>query len=728
MLAMACDAASALAGAVQGKVLGSPYVFTDERAILRLAEPADEVSCTIKTLSARGWGPTRRQTLAASEGRLEVKPLTEGIHIVTVEGPKPVEYRFLAMAPPPAADIAPVVAALPRTGRKLLTGEKYTIVVMSESGTEAATYEAILGLLLQRATGNRNITFFDRSYYERSVDATVRRFREDVLPQKPDLGLVMYGSADQRHHAPLAGYLEQYQFLAEHLAEECGADTVFMQPIPDIDVPVGPAAGTPASHPPQFAFRAIGHADALRPLAAELKVSLADTFGAVWGRGGKTLEDSVRAMWAVYPPATDQPMRSLLESDGKGETLHTNALGCLAIARAVLEAITGTKPSPILTFSGYSEWTGDGVVSHVTMRNVSGVRRMGRLEVYPLPDDTIAAPSPVPYNISSDETVSFDVTWPKITTGEDLLAYPADRYVAPGTPRMAIVDFCGDQSRVYAPAFPFAPTFTILRGRQVCAGNEATVRTQHGKESAERQVPIPRDQPVGRIRLVEKATERGDTLWAAAELAFVRYGLASRGEAVVDGKLDEWADSDWIPVGEACQARSAKGPEDHRQTKDECYLKWAFRAGRNGLFLAVDATGQLDKDQFTLFFDPREPKRLGTVGRYYWVSGQLTRFGKIRLQRGETSPLGAALEGCWKSEENRTTAEILVPYALMEARAWPASGDLGLSIWWAHTGADGKVTDLFWSDDGYPWTPRWFGVVRLSDRPATSLPVMIRIK
>jgi len=746
------------AGATEGKVLDS-YVFTTEKAVLRLPMPVEKAKCTIRTITAAGWGPTKQETLPAGGGRLEVAPLVEGIHIVAVEG-VPAEYRFLAIEPPPPLpDIGAIIGALPRTGRKLLTGEKYTIVAMNDTETDAADYQIILGMLLRKVTGNARITFEDRSYFGRTIDTAVRRFNDDVLPKKPDLGLLMYGRADQAQSEPLAGYVEACRTIAERLAKECNADTVFLQPTPDIGVPADAAARRPDSHPPEFTLRTIALAEALRPLAADLGVCAADSFHAVWGRGGKSMEDSVRAMWPLFPPGSHQQMRSLLETDGKGDTLYPNALGNLAIARAVLQALCGPKTLPPLNVTGYSEWVGDSVVAHVRVRNLSGVRRMGRLEVYPLPDDTIASPSafPMAYNIAHTESVEFDVTWPKIKKPEDLTRFPANRYVAPGTPQIPIVDFFGGQSRVYLASCPLDPFVAFVRERLAVEGDEATVKVQRRvvearapadspprpgegtnekeksagprekKETLPHKVPIPRDSAVGRIPLIAKVPERNAAIWAVAELAYVRYGAALKGEAEVDGKLDEWAGHPWVPVGEPCQARSARGIEDFRASQDECYLKWAFKTGKRGIFLAFDASGKLDKDQFTVLFDTRSPERLGTPGRYYWVHGVLGTWGKIGFDLGDTSP-PAAIAAAWKSQGDRAAGEMLIPYELLESKGWPVSGDLGLSIWWVHAGPDGKATNLYWSADGYPWSPRWFGVVRLADRKDAPLPCMVRVK
>jgi len=725
----ALHAGRALAGTVGGQVLESPYVFTTEKAALRVPMAIGKVKCKIRTLTATGWGPTKEETLSAAGGRLEVTPLAEGIHIVAVEG-VPTEYRFLAIEPPPPlTDFVGLVTALPRTGRKLLVGDKYTIVSMNDTETDASDYQIILGMLLKRVTGNAKITFEDRSFFGRTVDTAVRRFQDDVLPKKPDLGLLMYGRADQAQFAPLDGYVAACRTIAERLAKECNADTVFLQPTPDIDVPVEAAARTPGSHPPEFALRTLAFAEALRPLAADLGVGVADSFRAIWGRGGKSMEESVRAMWPLFPPGSHQQMRSLLETSGKGDTLYPNALGNLAIARAALRAICGQKELPALHVAGYSEWVGGAIVAHVRVRNISGVRRIGHVEVYPLPDDTLAVvpPSPIPYNIAHTESIDFDVTWPKVEKPEDLTKYPAIRYVAPGTPQIPVVDFYGEGSCPYLATCPLDPFVAFVRERLVAEGNKATLKIQCKKETADWQVAIPVDSLVGRSPALCRMMDRGNALWAAGELAWVRYGAALKGEAEIDGKLDEWAAHAWVPVGEPCQARSPRGVEDYRASKGECYLKWAFKAAQRGVVLAFDATGKLDKDQFTLLFDTRPPQRLGTPGRTYWVHGVLGTWGKIGFDLGDTSP-PAPIAAAWKTQGDRVTGEMLIPYGVLESKDWPSSGDLGLSIGWAHTGPDGKVTNLSWSDDGYPWSPRWFGVVRLTDKPGAPMPCTVRVK
>jgi lysophospholipase L1-like esterase len=718
------------AGALAAEVgLEEPYCFTDGAAVLVFEAGPAAVSYNVRTITPAGWGPSASATDGVADGRLRITPLVEGIHIVTVERPVRAEVRFLAIDPPPAADEDAVLENLPRRGWKLLAGEEYTILAMGDSVANTGDYETMLVMMLARATGNGRIRFLDRSYPGRSVDAAVRFFEDDAIPNRPDLGLLMYGLNDQACFVPLDGYLEQYAFIAERMAGDLGADTVFMQPTPHIEVPVGPVEKGKDVNPPHFAFRTIGFAESLRPLAAGLGVPLAETFRAIWGGGGDTIQDSVRAMWPLYPPGYSDQMRSMIETDGRGDTIHPNALGHLAMANAVFDAITGRKDEPPLSFEGVSEWRDGGVVSRVAVRNASAARRRGRLEAHPFLEDELASAGPIRYDLAPGESLTFEVSRPKASRPEDLLVHPADIYVAPGRPLVPVVDFCGGRSRVHAVAAPFALTARFLRERSVCERRHAHAWLETDSELRARIVAIPEGSAVGRVPLVEEVTANGTTGWAVAELAYVRYGSALAGEAKTDGSLGEWEGHVWSPVGERCQARFARGPEDNRTRPDDCYLTWAFKAGRKGMHFAVKGRGSLGRDRFVVFFDARAPEFLGTAGRYYWAGGALGPEGRVRLDKGETTRSAPGLAGRWKSAGDAATIEMFVPYELMEIGCWPASGDLGLSIWWMHSGADGKTTNLMWSENGHPWNTRWYGVVRLQERAdAAALPYAVRVK
>ena len=719
------------AAAEQKLEFENTYVFTDENAVLAVDADAGEVGYSIKTITYDGYGPTARGTAKAADGRLSIRPLCEGIHVVTLDIEKPVEVRFLAIEPPAKAKAAAARKALPRTSRKLLGGQPYTIVAMGDSVAYTGDFEGLLVMILKRATGNENILSVERTYAGRSVDAAVRCWKNDGAPNHPDLGLLMFGLNDQGAFASLPGYLEQYQFFADRLAADCNADAVLMMPTPHIQIPVREEDRTPTSKPEWFAFRTIRFAESLRPLAAQLQVPLAETFGAVWGRGGPTVQESVKNAWPMFPTHYRRQMTSALETDGKGDTIHPNVLGHLAIARAVSDASFGLQVAPPLAFSGYSAWTDAGVVSHITATNTSGAVREGTLRAYPLIDARIDTDGPVAYKLAPGQAVEFEVRWSQAKRPEDLFEHPNNIYLAPGSPLVPVLDFSAGGSHVYAASVPFEVETNFVRGRQVVdevalvalSGNGKTVITERA---------IPPNSDVGRVRLLERVQRNDKKGHAAAELAYVRFGAALRGEADADGDLAEWQEHRWFPVGEALQARWTTGPQDNRAEPGECFMRWAVKAGENGIYFAVRGTGELRKDKFTLFFDTRDAALLGTAGRYYWCSGSLKDGGRVQVRRGETSRKSPGLKGAWKKTPDGIDIELFVPYELMELHAWPdaafGSRDLGLSIWWSHVGPDGKTTNLMWSEDGHPWNTRWYGVVRLVKRPDEKVPYMVRIK
>lgn len=713
-------ALAALAG--EAPKVAAPVIFTDERAVVAVG---GRVSFTQRLLTAQGWAAEGRGEAEPRDGLVEIAPLGEGINVVAFAGGG--EARFLAMAPPPPIDRAALLAALPRSGAKLLAGEPFSILAMGDSVTNTGDYHGMFARLLARATGNRRITVTNRSYPGRSADATARNWEGDLAAAgHPDLGLLMYGLNDQVCFVPLEAYLEHYRFVAEGLAAR-GADTVFLQPTPHIAIPLSEAERKPDSDPPWFVFRTIGWAEALRPLAAELHVPLAATFAAVWGGGGDGIEASARAMWPVYPPSYSRQFASMIETGGAGDTIHPNALGHYAMARACLAAL-GPPPAPeALAFTGVSRWTPEGVRSTLTVTNRGGALRSGRFEVHPQLRGELAVEGPVAYQLVPGASATIEVGWPQARTPEDLLRFPNERYLAPGRPLIPLLDVSGGGSTVHAVAAPFAVAAAFVSERSVCAAPTANVglRTDRGLERI--VVPFPTGE-VGRVPLVRKI-EAGGTGWAVAELAYVRYAGAVRGEVAPDGDLGEWDGQLWSVLGEPCQARFATGPDDRRASPEECRMRWGCRAGATGMAVALEVQGTIDQDRFTIFLDPRPPGELGTVGRYYWLSGSLKPDGALDLSPGETSPKGVRPVGRWTAAGGRTRLEFTVPYALCEQQGWPASGDLGLSLWWVHRGSEGRTTHLQWSEDGHPWNPRWYGVVRLQERPDRSaLPWMVRVR
>lgn len=695
--------------------------FTDEGAAIAVPG-SGTLTYTHRLLTRRGWTEERTGQAEVQDGQVRIAALGEGINVVAFAGGG--EARWLAIEPPAAIDRAALLAALPRNGARLLAGDAFSILAMGDSVTATGNHAGMLALLLARATGNQRITVTTRAYPGRSADATARNWQGDLAAAgRVDLGLLMYGLNDEACSVPLEALLEHYRFVAEGLAGY-GSDCLFMQPTPHIDVPLGSVERTADSPPPWYAFRTIGFAEALRPLAGELRVPLAETFAAVWGEGGDSIEASVRAMWSVYPLSYNRQFSSLIESDGRGDTIHPNALGHLAMARACLAALAPPSPAPSVQFSGVSRWTPTGVHSTLTLTNRGASERSGRFEVYPPSSVAFEVLRPVTYRLAPGASTTVDVAWSQARLPEDLLRFPLDRHLAPGRPAIPLLDVSSGGSRVHAVPAPFAVQASFVRRRTVCAAPVAQVELETAAGGASIAVPFPAAE-VGRVPLVRQVGAG----WAVAELAFVRYAGAVRGEAVADGELGEWGAQVWSPLGEPCQARFATGPDDQRASPEECRMRWSLRAGAAALHLACDIQGEVAQDRFTVFLDPRPAAELGQVGRYYWLSGSFKPDGVLALSAGETSPRDVRLSGAWRSADGRTRMEITVPYSLCEQSAWPVSGDLGLSLWWVHQGPAGRKTNLQWSEDGHPWNPRWYGVARLqaSPDPAT-LPWMVRVR
>ena len=102
--------------------------------------------------------------------------------------------------------------------------------------------------------------------------------------------------------------------------------------------------------------------------------------------------------------------------------------------------------------------------------------------------------------------------------------------------------------------------------------------------------------------------------------------------------------------------------------------------------------------------------------------------GIISVSAGESSPEKKGGQGAWrKNNEGVTTGEIFVPYGFLGITHWPDAGDLGVSIVWKHREKNGQSTSLMWSENGHPWNPLWFGVVRCTS-DAAALPFMIRVR
>ena len=711
--------------------LASPYVFTDEKAVVKIAAPlaATEIAYELKTITREGFGPTKSGSARAENGAIEIAPLGEGIHTIELQSTPPQTLRFLALEPPAPLEAKKLRKALPQSAAKLLAGRPFKILAMGDSVTSTGDYESLLVKMLARATGNRQISFVDRSYSGRSIDASVREWKNDGPSNQPDLGLIMYGLNDQITNVPLDAYLEQYAWLAREL-KALGADCAFLQPTPDIGIPVLDEQRKPDSNPPSYIVRTLGFGEALRPLARELKVPLAETFSALWGTGGASLEDSARSLWPSFPPGYAKQFQSLLETDNKGDTIHPNVLGHLQIARAVFEALNGAEKLPIWQWSAQTRWTASGAQSVLSARNVSRVRRAGRLEAV-APTDTVLESAPVAYDLAPGQSIQISVGWTQAKTPEDLLQYPANRYLSLQTPLVPIMDFSNEagknRSRVYGVTAPFETQGSLRRARQIVNGNRLNVEYAAAGEKGAIPIEIPAGSEVGRLPILRKIEGANASGWIAGEAVYTRYGAARSGEAIADGDLNEWEGVPRIPLGETVQARSWQQPLDNRARPEDAYLRWAFKSGKQGIYFSARATGDLSRDNFTIYFDPRAPELLGTVGRYYWISGKLLKNNRLELSQGETSTSAPEMKGAWKKTASGADLEFFVPYAAFDATAWPQSGDLGLSIVWIHRDVEGKRTELLWSENGHRWNPRWFGVVRRTDETNPKLPFMVRV-
>jgi lysophospholipase L1-like esterase len=441
----------------------TPYVFTDGVTNISLPDQVDAVPCHISTITVDGFGPKRTTLLDVKDGQGSITPLAEGIHVVSLGEPINKELRFLAIAPPPELNKEAVIKALPHNGEKLLGGKPFTILSMGDSVTRTGDYESMLVMLLKRATGNTNISFMDKSYPGRSVDSTVRQFDRDTRDLEPDLGLLMYGLNDQAGFVPLRAYLEQYAWVAEQLDARFQADTMFLQPTPHIAVLGANKKGT--VNPPEYAFRTVGFAAAVANLGPQLNVPVARTFAAVWGEGGGTIPEAAMAMWPLYPRGHRAQFSSILESRGKGDTIHPNALGHLQIAKAVFATLNGRTATQALKITGESRWTKQGVISRISATNTSGELREGRLEAYAPTGAQIESPGPVLYSLAPGESTAFEIPWPEVRRPEDLNTFPYSRYLSEDFNRLAVMDVSGKAGIVHSVEVPFDVPGDFVAGR-----------------------------------------------------------------------------------------------------------------------------------------------------------------------------------------------------------------------------------------------------------------------
>ncbi|HSI83433.1 MAG TPA: SGNH/GDSL hydrolase family protein [Candidatus Methylacidiphilales bacterium] len=724
-------------------------VFTDEKAQLTAPQkhPADqrEVSFELSLLSRKGMEKLGSRTAKITETGFALLPEKEGIHIVRFSSGE--EQRFLAIQPPSLMDAEQLRKVLPLTSAALLSGAPYVIGAYGDSVTATGHYPEILSKLLTRAIGKPvQISIVRRAHSGRSIDATMRTWNTEIAPEPPQLALIMYGLNDQAGGVSMDAYLEHYEVLAQRLRQELKADVMFLQPTPHIDVfPKAkskvPEAKVEQPNPPCYAFRTIAFAKELELLAQRLNLPCAQTFQAIWGDGGPTLMTSTEAMRALYPPSYSKPMQSMLESENPfaGDTIHPNILGHLAMARAVLAALnpgpqTSTNLHNLPEMHATSYWKDGKIVTE--MANLPE-----GAEIFGMPDQ-------VPLKVTERTGTKCILEWPDIASGQDVLNSGAGREFAAGRGIVAVVTSSTDTTKVTPLPSRLSPqaVFERKRWNAVEASVEVKVTAstplsngQAGTtlSSQNVNVEIPPNSEGGMILLTRNlqvkasASSTHETIPAFARLWYTRYALAelpSADDAIkVDGDLSDWNSSTWSTLGEPLHARWTRGPLDNRATPEECYMKFAVRAGKTGIYLAINGKGDASRDKFVLYFDSRPAEQLGSPGSYYWVSGDLSKYPTVRIRNGETSPNQPVSKAELRQTAQGSDMEIFVPYEVIGKTAWPEGGDLGFSFWWTHVSAEKKTTQLQWSDTGHPWNTRWYGVIR-QGKPGEKLPYMVRVE
>ena len=613
------------------------------------------------------------------------------------------EERFLVATPPYSIDRKVIQKTLPEKGQKLLTGKPYTILAMGDSVTKTGDYEKFLAAMLQQSTGNPAIQAVERSYPGRSVDASVRHFERDVEGLAPDLVLIMYGLNDQSAGTPLDAYLGQMRWLVKKCRERFHADVVFLTPTPHPDLS---REGFPDNKPRPSAARTLGFGAALKDLGHALNVPVIDTFQAIWSRGHGNMEEPCRSLWTLYPQHYAKQMTSLLESPQGGDMIHPNALGHLQIAK---EIYLHLFLNPVETWSPFGQastrWTKKGAVTTLPLRSkITGfqplpLRETGLLTIFSKSDQQI------------------EVLWNEVSAPADLLHFPGNAALSQNLGYVTLSAQSATHTFLWTVHAPWNDWPIPIRDRQLSTST-TTIRFNDGFAAT---VELPTDSPSGRI-----SYQQDNHL---AEVTYCHIGATRKGECQLDGDLAEWQNHQWEPLGLPHQARWTSGPQDLRKSPSECQLEWASKAGSQGLYIAMKITGTLGKERFTLYFDPRSPKALGTYGPYYWVSGSLDDNCKIRLRQGETSPPGSgkALTAAAVNTDTGMQAELFIPYPVFAATAFPEAAVMGFSMHWMHDGPDGK-TNLLWAEDSHPWNSRWYGAIQITEGTDTPATCVIRVK
>lgn len=648
----------------------------------------------------------------------------------------PDSLAFADETPLPVLDAAALNQTLPRQGKRLANGEPFTILAIGDSVTATGPYPEILARYLRRATGNKNIAVARAAYPGKSVDASVRRSGRDIDARPCDLALIMFGLNDQGALTPVESYIEQTEWLINHLRAR-GADVILLEPTPHINILAQPGDKNPP--PPEASiFRTLGFAGALRLLGTKTNTPVARTFDALWNVGaGASLVQTARNLRPYYPRHYNEIFSRLTKTGDGGDTIHPNAYGHQLLACAVYETIANTvsqtAPAP-LEITGKTLWRQNEkgaytLITRLAILNTTSLARSGTLAIYPFPQDD--RHESLAYALRPGGGLEHDFTWPGVGAPGDLLAHPCVHVFAGPAPFLQIVDYANGRNHIRAIPAPFFPEVGFVRERIVVTNAIAAVRIKTPSGIREINVPIPEGSPVGRIPLSTTIATPQDQIPIAGELVYVRQAAAYSGETIVDGSLGEWPNANaanaWFPVGESVQARWTRGHADHRKTPAECDTTWAIKVGCDGIHLAFRARGDISKDSFAVYFDTRPPEHLGTAGPYSWVDGIIKPSGKIIIRPGDTFlNVSTGLKAAYKTDGGGiTNGEIFIPYKTIGLAQWPDRGELGMSIVWTHWHESGPPTRLMWSENGHPWSSRWFGVVRRD--PTAALPYIIRI-
>ncbi|MBI5831834.1 MAG: hypothetical protein HZB16_05895 [Armatimonadetes bacterium] len=391
-----------------------------------------------------------------------------------------------------------------------------------------------------------------------------------------------------------------------------------------------------------------------------------------------------------------------------------------AVAQAVLDALAPPKPAP-LSVGAVLRWTAGGPRARLTVKNVSDAARSGRLSLLPRSGETFDQTEPLAYRLEPQATVEFDVGWLGCESGARLLAYPHSRLLSGGRAMLTIVDTVDTVRRLYGVESHFQPEAYWLRNDgEVASESRLRVSIEAGGRTQAREISWPEDSDVGRVRLLEPAVDReGGLGWAATELYYLRFAGAPNGETSVDGLLKEWASARWSTLSDPAQVCARPGV-----TAAVPSLRWAARAGKRGVGVAINGRGSLRDDRFSLAFDPRTMALLGTVGRTYWLDGTLRPDGTVALTPGPTvTGEVKGLTGAWRATEQGLDVELFVPFSLMSETQWPEEQDLGFALIWQH-----GDTALNWSGDNSWLSPREYGVLHRLATAHETLPWAVRVR